>query len=270
MILSLVMSAVVISAQPSTRDVVRRMAAYVDAYGDKASAVVATERYSQREVNDAAGSNERDLVSDFAIVRTEERRWVGFRDVLEADGKRIEDRENRLMDLLTSGGFDEARRLTQESARFNVGPVVRDFNVPTAALFFFTSENLDRFKFKTKGTGGAGVWAIDFQETHTPTLVRTPEGDSIRATGTVWVNEADGAIVRTLLDLHVINRKLPDAVALTVNVDVKYQRVAALDMWLPAVMTETYDSKERSVTDRVATRADYSNYRTFQTSGRIK
>src|SRR5262245_61432205 len=113
MIWSLVMTAAVLfpSAQPSTRDVVRRMAAYVDAYGNKASAVVATERYSQREVNDVSGSSHRDLVSDVAIVRTHEGRWVGFRDVLEADGKRIEDREHRLMDLLTSGGFDEARRV---------------------------------------------------------------------------------------------------------------------------------------------------------------
>ena len=36
--------------------------------------------------------------------------------------------------------MDEARRLSDESARFNIGPIVRNFNVPTAALFFFRPE----------------------------------------------------------------------------------------------------------------------------------
>ena len=253
----------------SLRDVVRRVGAYVDAYGDRASIVVTTEKYSQSEVDDRRHqSRRRELVSDLAIVQTNGRRWVGFRDVLEVDGKVLEDRRDRLVELLKSGTLDEARRVSEESARFNVGPVLRDFNVPTSALFFFTSENLDRFKFKSKDAGA--VWSIDFQETSTPTLIREPNGKSIRSQGTIWT-EPDGAVVRTQLVLHLVDLKIPSGpVAVTVNVDVSYTHVATLDMWLPAVMTESYESHEGRDVDRVTTRADYSNYRTFQTSVRIK
>ncbi|HEX6463980.1 MAG TPA: hypothetical protein VFZ98_05995, partial [Vicinamibacterales bacterium] len=81
----------------------------------------------------------------------------------------------------------------------------------------------------------------------------------------------DGAVVRTQLGLHLINPKIPSGpVSVTVNVDVTYTHVETLDMWLPAVMTESYESREGRDVDRVTTRADYSNYRTFQTSVRIK
>lgn len=258
-------------AASSLDDIVRRMAAYVDAYGDRASIVVATERYEQSAVNTRLhNSDRRTLLSEFAIVRTADRRWVGFRDVLEVDGRRVEDREDRLAALLTSGGLEEARRITEESARFNLGSMVRDFNVPSAVLFFFTPDNLDRFRFKATSAATDGLRQVAFQETHTPTLIRTPQGESIRSAGSLWVRPEDGAIVRTLLDFHVNNRGLAELVDLSVSVDVKYARVEALAMWLPAVMTERYEGRQGTDTDSITTRADYSNYRTFQTSVRIK
>jgi hypothetical protein len=53
-------------------------------------------------------------------------------------------------------------------------------------------------------------------------------------------------------------------------IDVTYSRVAALDMWLPDSMTESYEVVRGAVWDRTKTEARYSNYRQFQTSGRIK
>ena len=54
-------------------------------------------------------------------------------------GSRSLDRENRLVRALLGdpGRFVEARRLSDESARYNIGTIERNFNVPTAALFFF-------------------------------------------------------------------------------------------------------------------------------------
>jgi hypothetical protein len=260
-----------VQAQVSLRDVMQRVGGYVDSYGDRASIVVATEKYSQREVEDAHNfSSQRDLVSDLAIIQTQEHRWVGFRDVLEVDGKAIEDRRDRLVGLLKSGTLDEARRVSDENARFNVGQAQRNFNVPTTALFFFTGENLGRFRFKSKGAGANGIWSIDFQETSAPTLIHEPNGKSILSQGTIWA-EPDGAVVRTHLGLHLVNADVPTApVDLTVYVDVTYKHVATLDMWLPAVMTESYESRQERDVDRISTRADYSNYRTFQTSVKIK
>ena len=79
-------------------------------------------------------------MSEFAIVKAAGRvGWSGFRDVVEVDGKPVSDRRDRLLSLLTgpAGGEAELRRIADESARYNVGPVIRNFNVPTTALFFF-------------------------------------------------------------------------------------------------------------------------------------
>src|SRR6186713_3222224 len=90
--------------EPSLKDVVRRMGAYVQAYGEKASIVVATERYTQQvSVSNRPVPERRDTVADFAIVKAEGLGgWVGFRDVVEADGTRIPDREGRLLRVLSA------------------------------------------------------------------------------------------------------------------------------------------------------------------------
>ncbi|HEX9368089.1 MAG TPA: hypothetical protein VF921_15770, partial [Vicinamibacterales bacterium] len=186
------------AAGPSLKDVVRRMGAYVQAYGAKASIVVATERYTQEVTSpsiEPSPHQVRVLVADFAIVKTAGLGgWIGFRDVVEVDGARIGDREDRLIQILTSasGGIDEAQRLSDESARFNIGPIVRNFNVPTTALFFFSPESIDRFKFARKGTGRDGTWEIGFRETSRPTLIRTPQGASVPTEGSVWVDVETG------------------------------------------------------------------------------
>src|SRR5258708_33874486 len=137
--------------EPSLKDVVRRMSAYAETYGEKASIVVATERYTQ-DVNGSRPPlmDHRVTVADFAIVKARGPygEWVGFRDVVEVDGARITDRGDRLIQLLTAwaGSMAGARRLADESARFNIGPFLRNINVPTTALFFFRPGNLRRLK----------------------------------------------------------------------------------------------------------------------------
>src|SRR5258708_29061257 len=91
--------------EPSLKDVVRRMSAYAETYGEKGSIVVATERYTQ-DVNGSRppSMDHRVTVADFAIVKARGPygEWVGFRDVVEVDGARITDREDRLIQLLTA------------------------------------------------------------------------------------------------------------------------------------------------------------------------
>lgn len=262
--------------EPSLKDVVRRMGAYVQAYGEKASIVVATERYTQHVTGGGRPApEERITVADFAIVRAEGfGGWVGFRDVVEADGVRIDNHRDRLLTVLSdvSGRLDEAKRLSQESARFNIGPVSRDFNVPTAVLFFFRPEYSERFKFKRKTVDPDGTWEIAFEETQRPTLVRTPEGRSVPSEGSVWVNGADGTVLRTRLRITEFGRGSGafvrgSGVAL---VDVSYTRIAALGMWLPDTMTEAYEMTRGASRERTTAEARYSDYRQFQTFGRIK
>jgi hypothetical protein len=260
---------------PSVKDVMRRVGAYVDGYGEKASIVVATEQYSQQARSMRIGYEPvaRRLVSDFAIVKIDALRgWQGFRDVLEVDGEQLPDRADRLVRLLTAAGgrYDEARQLSDESARFNIGSILRNFNVPTTALFFFSSGNLDRFKFSAKGVDASGIWEIAFRETWRPTLIRTPEGVPVPSEGSLWVNPADGTVVRTELRVAGFVRRGERGTKATGRVDVTYSRVSDLDMWLPSAMDEDFETVRADGTETISGRALYSNYRQFRTMVRIK
>lgn len=250
------------------------MSAYVQSYGEKASIVVATERYAQHVRALLGAGEDRVTVAEFAIVKAEGLGgWVGFRDVVEADGVPIGDHEDRLIQMLTaaSGRMDEAQRLSNESARFNIGPIQRNFNVPTAVLFFFRPESLDRFKFARKGGQRDGTWEIGFRETSRPTLIRTPEGVSVPTDGSIWVDVATGTIVRTHIHMALVLAPNPSGSQTgSAEIDVTYQRIAALDMWLPETMTESYEGGIGSSATRLTAEANYTNYRQFQTSVRIK
>ena len=221
------------SDEPSLKEVVRRMGAYVQAYGDKASIVVATERYTQLVSGSrATGPGRRVTLADFAIIKAEGLGgWVGFRDVVEVDGAPVTDHADRLLQLLSasSGSLDEARRLSDESARFNIGPIQRNFNVPTTALFFFRPANLDRFKFSRKSVGPDGTWEIAFRETDRPTLIRTPDGHAVPSEGRLWVNAGDGTVLSTRMRMTEFG---PQGIAGrsasgSAQIDVTYRRVAA-------------------------------------------
>ena len=83
---------------------------------------------------------ERVLRSEFVLVGTTDRaEWVGFRDVFVVDGRRVHDRQDRLRQLFLQRNprvLERARVIADESARYNLGEIHRNFNVPTAALFF--------------------------------------------------------------------------------------------------------------------------------------
>jgi hypothetical protein len=257
----------------SLDEVMRRVSAYVDGYGEKASIIVATERYTQEAHGTAKEPEQREIVSDVAIVRIAAlRAWQGFRDVIEVNGVRVTDRDDRLSAVLmaSEGRLDEARRLSDESARYNIGSIQRNFNVPTSTLFFFGSENRGRFKFSAKTVEPDGAWQIAFRETERPTFIRTPEGRSIYSEGTIWVSPSDGVIVRTRLKVDLPARGDDRHRSGAGVVDVTFHHVDGFDMWLPGSMTETFESRGRGGQQRVEGRATYDNYRRFETTVRIK
>src|SRR5262245_20637302 len=205
--LTLLLSATLLATQPSSsaKDVMRRVEQYVASYGEKASIVVCTERYEQQASRPADNRYDtRTLVSDFAIVKAGAiRGWLGFRDVLQVDGRAVADRQDRLARVLmaSEGRFDEAQSLSDESARYNIGSIERNFNVPTAALFFSVPDNHDRFKFTRRRIAEDGTWEIGFSERSRPTLIRTPDGLSIPSSGTLHVQPQSGIVARTVLDV---------------------------------------------------------------------
>lgn len=270
-------------ADPTLEAVVQKMGEYVAGYGEKASLFVAVEKYTQSVAFEGGAGDltrPRRLTAEFAIVKTASG-WTGYRDVVEVDGTKIQDRRDRLLSLLSDPSADASQltKIANESARFNIGPISRNFNVPTATMFFFQPQSLKRFAFERKGTKkieGVETWEITFRETATPTLVTTRAGKDVPLEGALWVVPADGSIVRSRLHMRgfadtktsdvqsapgqraVPNPNTPtggrEAIAIATGaqsldvrpidsvaeIEVTYQRHSQLGLWLPSKMAEDY------------------------------
>lgn len=258
--------------QTSVKDVVRRVGSYVERFGEQASILVATEHFKQEATRSSSTTRlQRVIVADVAIVRIPQIGWHGFRDVIEVDGRPLPDRQDRLIRNLLeggAGGFAEARRLSDESARFNIGAIERNFNVPTTALFFFKPDNLERFSVKTRTVERDGAWHLSWRETYRPTLIRTANGTSVPAEGDLWVQPSDGTVVRTILKTTMDLGKAQRGAG---EMDVTYALVEPLGLWLPASMREQWEmNAPGGAWARVGGHATYSKYRQFTTSVRIK
>ncbi len=262
----------------------QKMAAYVAGYASKASLIVAVEKYTQSVVFQGANpSKPKQLVAEFAIVKVPGGGgWVGYRDVVEVNGEKVTDRANRLASLLTDDMADASQvtKIANESARYNIGPISRNFNVPTAALFFFQPANLARFTFvgkDSKKIDGVATLEVDFKETRTPTFIMTRAGKDVPLEGTLWVVPEDGTVVRTRLRLRnfadqmaaptqgapamraPVNPNTPtggrealsqsgsdssitwNRLDSVADIEVTYRREDTLGLWLPSRMTELYE-----------------------------
>ena len=296
----------------SVADIMKKVGDYVAAYGDKTSAIVGIEKYSQLVTMDGAEPlPPKRLVAEFAIVRAGTG-WTGFRDVIEFDGRKVPDRKDRLERLLTemTGSEADLLRIANENARYNIGPITRNLNVPTAALFFFQPANLPRFTFTKRGSkkiDGIDTVEIEFKETQRPTLVMRRSGADVPMEGVLWVAPADGTVVRTRLRLKnfadalampgqqaptqraPVNPNVPtggratqsdlnqlDSRELETNADIEvtYKKDAAMGLWLPSEMTEQYQGPiyglKAPADGRTTTRAKYSDFKRFGTGAAIK
>src|SRR5262245_18145712 len=171
--------------EPSMATVLERADEYVTAFQRQLSGVVAEETYVQdvREPLPGGtgprapmrrGPTHRELKSDLLLVKpVKADRWIQFRDVFEVDGKPIRDRSERLMKLFvepTAATADRAEQIVTESARYNIGNVVRTINVPLFALLILDPQRREHFKFTRVGSGSPtiagdlkmddGVWVV--------------------------------------------------------------------------------------------------------------
>jgi len=250
------------SAQPpSLRIVLERAGQYVAAYCRRLTAIVGEEQYVQdaRTLSARQGTTlqHRALTSDLLLVRPEGAdHYVQFRDVFDVDGKPVRDRQERLTRLFLenpSTGNAQAERIAEESARYNIGRIVRTINVPTLALMVLDPQFQSRFRFSRssddtpaslKGVDRSGdpsiplfststeVWVVSFRETETPTIIRTTSGQNIRATGRLWIEPATGRVLMTEL--------VADRGGLRGEVDVTYAVDPSMDALVPAAMRERY------------------------------
>ena len=153
-----------------------RLEKYVDQYEKDLAAVVSEEVLQDVTTINGMFGDKRNLKSDLLLSNAGELGWVAFRDVFEVDGKpvRESDRRDRLINLFvkpTGDSKEQIQKIVAESARFNVGWVNRNINVPTMVMQFASKAEQHRSEFKRGGTAQIGdieAREIRFQEKNCP------------------------------------------------------------------------------------------------------
>jgi VWFA-related protein len=211
-------------------DMADRLADYAELFEREMAAVVAEEKYVQiihpwrgnpsapkgepalawREPGEQAKSGgpiiaRRQLVSDVVMVQLKDGQWLSYRDVAEVDGEPIRNRTDRVRELLLSGAAqraDQFRRVNLESARYNLGALRREMNLPTVTLSLLRRQNQPRFQFKRDKDDtidGRACRVLNYREKAVPTLLGTPGGGNVFVYGRIWIDQADGRVRRTEL-----------------------------------------------------------------------
>jgi hypothetical protein len=215
----------------------------------------------------------RALRSEFLLLRPlgVDQRRLGFRDILEIDGRSAPDRQRLLLRLAGRPELDDEdiRRLVDESARFNIGSLTRNVNVPTFALLVAHAAVQTRFSFKVGGQrriAGARAWALEFEERVKPTLIRSPDGTDMPASGTMWVDPASGRILETELITERPEQHVRARIAVT------YRPNGKLGIWVPTEMTENYHvGRPNSFAEQtIHCEARYSKFRRFEVEVRLR
>jgi VWFA-related protein len=194
--------------------------------------------------------------------------WTSFRDVYEVNGQKVRDREARLEKLFRGGqtgdALAQADAIRAESSRYNIGPAVRNINVPTLALLFLHPQNQARFHFERKGRrafSGIDAVEIEFAETRRPALVTDGVSEDLPAKGRFWIDPFRGTVLRS----DVTFRFLPNRATARIAVDYRTER--GLPIWVPSEMKEWYGDRPAAsipvFRGRTEGTARYSNYRRF-------
>jgi hypothetical protein len=261
------------AAQPSPSPL-ERVQAFAERYQREAPSLVVEERYLQSVTRDpdaraSGGPNQltrplpamplhREMTSELVMVRLPGTAgWVMLRDVLVVDKRRLRDREERLLKLLQSpqpDAFAQAAQLARESARFNLGRVVRTINVPDVAIEYLLPKHAGRMRFdapRNATVDGTAAEMFRFREVRGPSIIREPGGADLLAEGRVWADRASGEIVRT--ELIVRDRQSTGTNTVEFRIDPR------LSIRVPVKMTERYVLRGETI-EAVAT---YTNFRSF-------
>jgi hypothetical protein len=258
---------------PTLDQVMERTGRYVTSYSERLPLLFATEKYSQWKEDEEAGSRpwHRGLIGEFALVRLEGGDdWVAYRDVYQLDDKQLGPDTDRLRKLFLDGGeragSQAARRLSSESAAWNMAPLGKSFNTPTIALFFFRPANQPRFEFKKAGDDtidGLKVWRIKYKESKRPTLFRGPNNSEMPLEGSLWVAPDDGRVFRTHMEIALRAERTVNRTDSLASITASYKADAADGLLVPAEMKETYEYLEVHSMGKVDMRTKVSCIATY-------
>jgi len=202
------------------------------------------------------------IKSDFLLVQLgiDGEGWMPFRDTFEVQGKKLRERDDRLLKMFTSGKasrFDDAAVIMAASTKHNVGNVARTINIPGLALMFLHPRVNERFVFTDEGEevmNGRVLRRTAYREEQRPTLIKTSRGRDLALTGRMWIDPLTGTVIKT--ELNAADPIVRCAVTVT------FRKDEALEMWVPEKMQEYY--KAALGLDDILATATYSNFRKFQ------
>jgi hypothetical protein len=275
-----------VAAQDDLAAVLARAGDYVTIFQRELAGIVAEEHYEQiiHTSNVFAWPNlvtHRALKSDLLLVRPQDAdEWIQFRDVFEVDGQPVRDRSDRLVKLFLepSGSTgQQVRRIVLESARYNIGNVVRTINVPILPLSVLDPVNQPRFRFERDEASknrvtidnlvvttdlpasanfrvSTDVWVIRYREVRRKTLIHTTAGRDLPSRGRFWIEPSTGRVLMSEL--------IAGDATVEGQIDVSYQSQPLLGLRVPVEMREKYHmTREPTTTEGSAT---YTNFRQFQ------
>jgi hypothetical protein len=227
-------------------DLLERVGTYARLFAQKFATVVGDEEYEQKTAikNDRGrrqANDEQRMRSELLVTWViEEDAWLTVRNALTVNRDRVPDSTNRLDAVLTiprrEDFLEELRRLREDAVRFNIGHVYRNFNDPLFVLEFLNPVHQDRFTFSIQGKAtidGVETVKLSFVETAKPAMIRSGTGDLL-SSGMVWMNPADGAVVRTHLTLSEVESNTHGSIV------VDYRPNPRLGVRTPVRMTERY------------------------------
>lgn len=257
---------------------------YVVEYERSFQNIVAEEKYTQRvrgaksypkalprpPIQFRDGSSVVITRADVAFVRLDgEIPWGILRDVFEANGVAVRDRDSRLLELFQSpspSAREQARRILAESARFNMGPR-RTLNIPTLPLLFLHPRNQPRFVFRIGGqkkVHGFQAVEVRFEETVRPAIVSDGSGGTLPASGRFWIDPTRGAVLRSEVQFTFEPLRARGVLK------TEYRPEPTLGIFVPDEMTETYADIENSPSPLFLLSAEavakYTNLRRFGVS----
>jgi hypothetical protein len=199
------------------------------------------------------------IKSDYLLVQLggDGEGFMPFRDTYEVKGRKLRERDDRLLKLFTANDksrFEKAASLSSDSAKHNLGNVARTINIPLLAMMFLHPRVNERFEFTDGGEetiAGRILRKAIYKEVARPTLIKTSRGRDLAMTGVIWIDPFSGTVVKTELNAA-------DPIVRT-QVIVTFRRDEALDLWVPEKMEEYY--KAYSAVDDILATATYSNVR---------
>jgi hypothetical protein len=276
--------------QISVEAIVERAGDYVARFVDVFSNVVAEERYVQDVSGTAPEARKglrRELRSDVLLLKVGgPLEWRPYRDVFAVDGKPVRDRDGRLMALFqqpSATSLEQAARIAQESARYNIGLTRRTINTPVLSLLFLQRNIQPRFRFKlgrTDRNAGADVAIVEYREEKRPTLIRgltSDDNTDLAASGRFWVERASGRVARAELVLAVFGMRativtsfqLDERLGVAIPIDMReeYRLQRSIELQGPTDKAEGAPRVTHRIEETVITgAAAYSNFRQFEVS----